>query len=183
MSTPNLADWRTPRLLLRRPTLADLPHYVRFNADPRVMPTLAGVRDEAFSRQRLDWNLAHWDRSGFGWWTIFDAESGVFAGRGGLRVMTVEGREQPEIGYGFLAEFWGRGLATELARECVRLAFEVLGLPEVVSFTLPDNRASRRVMEKAGLRYDHDGVHADLPHVFYRLGADEWLGSPFGSCP
>jgi ribosomal-protein-alanine N-acetyltransferase len=174
MSTPNLSEWRTPQLSLRRPTVADLQHYVRFSADERVTATLGGVRDPEWVRQRLQWNIDHWEQHGFGWWTFFDARSGAFAGRGGLRWLEVEGRRQLEIGYGFLVEFWGRGLATELARECVRLTFEVLDLPEVISFTLPTNLASRRVMEKAGLRYDHDGTFVDLPHVFYRLTRAEW---------
>jgi RimJ/RimL family protein N-acetyltransferase len=38
-----------------------------------------------------------------------------------------------------------------------------------VSFTLPHNAASRRVMEKAGLTYERDITHAGLPHVLYRL--------------
>jgi RimJ/RimL family protein N-acetyltransferase len=74
-----------------------------------------------------------------------------------------------EVAYALLPEFWGRGLATELARESVRTAFEVLGLDDVVCFALPTNRASRRVMEKVGFRYERDVVYHGLPHVFYRL--------------
>ncbi len=43
-----------------------------------------------------------------------------------------------------------------------------LGVREVISLTLHDNRASRRVMEKLGLRYERDVTHAGLPHVLYR---------------
>ena len=59
-------------------------------------------------------------------------------------------------------------LRTELAHACVEVGFEQLGLLEIVAFTLPDNIASRRVMEKAGFRYERDIVHAGLPHVLYR---------------
>ena len=64
----------------------------------------------------------------------------------------------------------GSGPATELAQASVDVAFDELGLREVVAFTLPDNVASRRVMEKAGLRYEREIVHVGLPHVLYAPG-------------
>jgi RimJ/RimL family protein N-acetyltransferase len=56
-----------------------------------------------------------------------------------------------------------------MSREALRLGFDVLGLASIVSFTLPTNLRSRRVMEKLGLRYERDIVWADLPHVLYRI--------------
>ena len=92
-----------------------------------------------------------------------------FVGRGGLRRVVIDGKDEVEVGYGLMPEFWGQGLATELAVASVRVGFEVLKLPDVVSFTLPTNKKSRRVMEKAGFQYEKDVVWADLPHVLYRL--------------
>jgi RimJ/RimL family protein N-acetyltransferase len=65
-------------------------------------------------------------------------------------------------------ERWRQGLATELARAAVEVAFDDLDLDEIVAFTLPDNIASRRVMEKAGFTYDRDIQRAGIPHVLYR---------------
>ena len=103
-----------------------------------------------------------------------DAATSRFVGRGGLRHTVVEGKPDVEVAYGLMPEFWGRGLATELARESVRVGFVDLQLADLVSFTLPTNRASQRVMEKAGFRYERDVIHADLPHVFYRLTEQQW---------
>ena len=91
-----------------------------------------------------------------------------------LKVVPIDGRDEMELSYGLVAAYWGRGLATELARASLRIGFEVLGRPDLICFTLPTNRASQRVMEKAGFRYERDGVWADLPHVFYRQTAAEW---------
>jgi hypothetical protein len=44
-------------------------------------------------------------------------------------------------------------------------------LADVVCLTLPTNRASQRVMEKAGFGYERDVVHTGLPHVLYRITA------------
>jgi RimJ/RimL family protein N-acetyltransferase len=63
---------------------------------------------------------------------------------------------------------WGQGLATELAHAAVDVAAEPLHLREIVAFTLPDNLASRRVMEKAGFTYERNVIHVGLPHVLYR---------------
>ncbi len=63
----------------------------------------------------------------------------------------------------------GSGLATELARASVDVAFGPLELEQIVAFTPPDNVASRRVMEKAGFAYERDILHVGLPHVLYKL--------------
>jgi ribosomal-protein-alanine N-acetyltransferase len=83
---------------------------------------------------------------------------------------TVEGRPEVELSWYFDSAVWNRGYATELAREAVRVAFEVLELDDVVAFTTPGNGASRAVLEKLGMAYERDIVHAGLPHVLYRLG-------------
>jgi RimJ/RimL family protein N-acetyltransferase len=164
-------ELRTARLFLTRMREDDWPDLQRMYLNPRVMATLGGIRAEEQTRELLRRHLSHWQEHGFGWWVAREPATGAFAGRGGLRRMIIGGSEEVEVGYGFLPEFWGRGLATELAAESVRVGFEVLGLSELVSMTLPSNRASRRVMEKVGFRYERDVVHAGLPHVLYRLAA------------
>jgi [ribosomal protein S5]-alanine N-acetyltransferase len=155
-------------------TANDFDDLARMYRDPTVMATLGGVRTDAETAGLLKKHLAHWEEYGFGWWVMRDPQTGQFMGRGGLRNWTIDGRPEMEIGYGLMPNFWGQGLATELARECVRVGFTDLRRSDLVSFTLPTNVASRRVMEKAGLRYERDIVHADLPHVLYRLTAEEW---------
>jgi ribosomal-protein-alanine N-acetyltransferase len=59
-----------------------------------------------------------------------------------------------------------------MARDAVRVAFAVLELDDVVAYTVPANAASRAVMEKLGMVYEGDIVHAGLPHVLYRLRRD-----------
>ena len=171
---------RTARLLLSRLRLSDHDDLYRMARDPQVAATLGGVPTEAVAEERTRRLLAHWEQHGFGLWAARDLASGRFAGRGGLRHWTNDGAPEVELSYGLLPEFWGRGLATELAAASVRAGFEVLGRPDLVSFTLPTNTRSRRVMEKVGFRYERDIVHADLPHVFYRLTAADWHAGPGG---
>ncbi|MGH7173651.1 MAG: GNAT family N-acetyltransferase [Gemmataceae bacterium] len=164
----------TPRLLLRRMTADHLNNLTRLHLDPRVMATLGGVRSPDVTREWLGRQLEHWRQHGFGLWLAYDRDTGWFAGRGGLHHVSIDDREEIEVGYALLPHFWGRGLATELARESIRAAFTVLNFPELVCFTLTTNGASQRVMGKAGFRYERDLVYKDLPHVLYRLRRDDW---------
>ena len=81
------------------------------------------------------------------------------------------GRDEVENGWTVDPDRWGQGPATELDAASVAHAFGPLGLAEVVSFTLIENRASRRVMEKLGFAYEGETEYAGLPHVLYRLSA------------
>jgi RimJ/RimL family protein N-acetyltransferase len=175
MTTPFPERLETPRLYLTRPVDADLPDLTAMHTDPRVMATLGGLRppEDLVAMHRRQ--FVSWGQVGFGWWVARHRTDGRFVGRGGLRPSVWDGnRREIEVGYGLVAEFWGRGLATELASESVRVGFDILGLPELITFTLPTNLRSRRVMEKVGFRYERDIEHAGLPHVLYRLRREEW---------
>jgi RimJ/RimL family protein N-acetyltransferase len=88
-----------------------------------------------------------------------------------------------EIGWRLRRDAWGRGYATEAAREVLRHGFETLGLEEIVSFTAVPNEPSQAVMRRLGMRqdptgdFDHPSLepgHLLQRHVLYRLRAAEW---------
>jgi [ribosomal protein S5]-alanine N-acetyltransferase len=135
------------------------------------MAHLGGVRDEAATLAYVERNLAHWAKHGFGLWMLRDPAQGALIGRAVLRHLEVEGADEVEVGYGFYPEFWGRGLATEVARACVRIGRAQLGLPSIVAVSLPTHAASQRVMLKAGLVYERDIIHEGLPLVLFRTPA------------
>jgi len=179
---------QTPRILLRDWREGDREAFAAMNADARVMEFMPARLTRAESDALADRIEAHFREHGFG---LFAAElrvSGAFIGYIGLSVPRFEANFMPcvEIGWRLAAEYWGRGLATEGARAVLRYGFETLGLEEIVSFTVPANRASRRVMEKIGMRhcaeddFDHPGLPEGHPlrrHVFYRIKRPEYLGS------
>jgi RimJ/RimL family protein N-acetyltransferase len=128
----------------------------------------AGVT-AAFSPAECDtWAVrgaAHWAAHGFGEWLVLEAGEPV--ARGGLHHTLVGGRAEIEIGWAVARAAWGRGLATAIGRWALEAAAE-RGIEGVVAFTRVDNAASRQVMEKLGLRYERDLLHAGFPHVLYR---------------
>jgi RimJ/RimL family protein N-acetyltransferase len=178
MSLP--AELRTERLLLRRWRAEDLAPFAALNADPRVMEHFPGTKSLAESKEQIERIEAHFREHGYGNWAVEVVGAIAFAGFVGLTVPRFEAKFTPcvEIGWRLAAEHWGRGYATEGARAAVTFGFEMLQLREIVSFTVPENQRSRRVMEKLGMTHDEQGDfdHPLLPaghrlsrHVLYRL--------------
>jgi len=132
------------------------------------MANLGGVRDEAGTAEYMERNLVHWAEHGFGLWMLRDPAAAVPIGRAALRHLDVEGVDEVEVGYGFLPEYWGRGLATEVARACVGIGRDRLGLRSVVALTLPTNVASQQVMLKVGLVYAREIALAGSSQLLFR---------------
>lgn len=152
------------------------------NADPRVMEYFPRTLTSAESDALADFVEDHFARRGFGPLAAEIRETGAFAGFIGLSVPSFEAHFTPavEIGWRLAYEYWGQGYATEGARAVLWLAFGELSLPGIVSFTVPANMRSRRVMEKLGMTrdpaddFDHPKVMPGHPlrrHVLYRLHA------------
>lgn len=159
----------TKRLVATPLSRADLDPLVAMHRDPAVMATLGGVRAPHVTRGFFARNVAHWTRYGCGLWTFRERATGRFVGRGGLRHVRLEGVPEVEIAYALMPEYWGRGLATEIARLSVDVGFGRFNLRDLVAFTLPTNLGSRRVMEKLGFRYRRDVMWYGEPNVLYRL--------------
>lgn len=170
----------TARLVLRGWRVEDRLAFARVNADPRVMEFYPAVLTRNESGAMVARAEAHFVEHGFGPWAVELRASKALIGYIGLMVPRFEAHFTPcvEIGWRLAAEHWGKGLATEGARAVVQAGFERFGLGEIVSFTVPANLRSRRVMEKLGMRRDaaDDFDHPRLPeghplrrHVLYRL--------------
>lgn len=159
----------TARLVGRRPEPEDLDAWTRWFTDPRVDEAAwpSSYRTPDHARDVLDEDLRHWERWGFGPWIVLADDRPV--GKAGLRHARVAGHPEVELVWFFDADVWNRGYATEIAREAVRVGFEVLELDDVVAFTTPANGASQSVMRKLGMTFERDIAHAGLPHVLYRL--------------
>jgi RimJ/RimL family protein N-acetyltransferase len=165
---------RTARMTGTRPAFRDADDLHPVLADERVAGWLSpGQGGWTLSQVRalLVKDVDHWKRHGWGPWLVRDAATRRALGRVGLARAVVDGAEEVEVAWFIAADRWGEGLATEMAAEAVRAAFEDVGLPDLVAFTLHDNVASRRVMERLGFAYERDVEHAGLPHVLYRLSS------------
>jgi RimJ/RimL family protein N-acetyltransferase len=126
------------------------------NADPRVMEHFPACLTREESDKLVDWVDTHFDKHGFGPFAAELRTTGDFIGFIGLSIPAFQAHFTPcvEIGWRLAAAHWTQGLATEGARAVLEYGLNTLGLPEVVSFTVPANLASRRVMEKIGMTHD-----------------------------
>ena len=110
------------------------------------------------SREQIErlirFQLKHWEQHNYGWWAVCLSRpqgSGPLIGWAGLQYLPET--DEIEVGYLLGKGYWGRGLATEAARSSVRFGFDDLGISTIVGVVHPENIASQRVLEKAGLAY------------------------------
>lgn len=190
---------KTDRLVLRRLTEQDVDNLVDLDADPEVMRYLTGgkstpravVRDEIMPRL-----LAYYEKHpSYGFWAAIEKSSGTFVGwfhfRPNPEQTRSDGsiREGIELGYRLRREAWGNGYATEGSLALIRKGFTELGVQRVYAETMVVNTGSRRVMEKAGLRFIRT-FHQQWPEpipgdefgeVEYALTKTEWEQAQAGT--
>jgi RimJ/RimL family protein N-acetyltransferase len=171
-------------LRLRRWRAEDVEPFVALNADPEVMeyfPSMLSREETAAAVGRVE---KHFEDRGYGFWAVEAPGQAPFIGFIGLAVVSFEASFAPcvEIGWRLARPWWGKGLATEGARAALAYGFKRLNLSEIVSFTVPGNVRSRRVMEKLGMRYSEDFEHPRIEaghplrrHVLYRLSRADWV--------
>ena len=148
---------KTERLALRRFTEADLDNLFDLDGDPEVMRFLTGGKPtprEVIRNETLPRILHYYERfAGFGFWAAIEKSTGDFLGWFEFRPPEGGGPDEAELGYRLRKSAWGKGYAPEGARALIRKGFAELGVRRVVAQTMAVNTASRRVMEKVGLRY------------------------------
>jgi RimJ/RimL family protein N-acetyltransferase len=167
----------TERLTGRAPTLDDIAHVRALHKDAQVMRTLAAdglPQPLAFSHGFLERLTGHWDRLGYGPYLLFQKSDDAYVGYAGLRDLNEFGTNEIELMYAALPAFWRKGFTSEASLFAIAQGFATLPVQSLIAKTLTHNKRSRGVMEKCGFTLDYEGVHADLPHVFYRLTRADW---------
>jgi len=147
----------TERLLLRRFTSDDADSLVELDADPAVMRFITGGRAtprEEIEKEVLPAFLAYYEcDAGYGFWAAIEKSTGRFVGWFHFRPAEDAPAGEVELGYRLRRSAWGKGYATEGSRALIDKGFSELGVERVVASTMVVNLASRRVLEKAGLRF------------------------------
>ena len=147
----------TERLELRRFTGDDVENLVELDADPEVMRFITGGRPtprDEIENEVLPAFLGYYERyAGYGFWAALEKASGDFVGWFHFRPERGAPPDEVELGYRLRRSAWGKGYATEGSRALIEKGFAELGVRRVFATTMAVNLASRRVMEKAGLRF------------------------------
>jgi RimJ/RimL family protein N-acetyltransferase len=175
----------TERLVLRRFTEADVDHLFDLDSDPEVMRFLTGgipTPREVIQNDILPAFLSSYERfAGLGVWAAIEKASGEFLGWFSFRPKDAARPNDVELGYRLRQAAWGQGYATEGARALIRQGFTELDVQRVFATTYQDNLASRRVMEKAGLRLvrTYRNTLADLlaADTYHSTSEELWDGN------
>jgi RimJ/RimL family protein N-acetyltransferase len=181
---PLTIEIETPRLRMRQWRESDREPFAAMNADPAVVEFFASPPSRAASDASIDAWQAQFTAQGWSNWAVELRESQEFIGFTGLSVPRRTFSFSPcvEVGWRLARKFWGEGFATEAARAALRVAFERLALPEVISFTAVGNLRSRAVMERIGMYdtnqdFEHPGITEGHPlrlHCLYRITGVQW---------
>lgn len=165
----------TKRLKFRRFTLDDLPLLIEQRSDPEVNRYLGGTRlqNPAALAKRIEFYISCYDKFGFGSCAMIWKEDGRVIGSAGIQPLEDTG--EIEVGYTMIKEFWGRGIGTEAARGWLEYGFNEAGLERIVAVAIRENIASRRIMEKLGMKFEKDEPHYDEMCAFYGISKQEFI--------
>ncbi len=164
----NLVSFDTKRLHAERLQQDHFEFIHKMNRDERIMAHLGGPRSHKQTSEYMEQNLAHWEQYGYGIWILRQRVTGIFTGRGGLRNTVLAGKDEVEVAYGLLPEFWNMGLATEFVEAVVRIGFSEMRLSSLACITRQSNTASLRVLEKTDFLFERNIIYQGKPHMLFR---------------
>jgi len=159
----------TERLILDAWRSSDWIEFRPIATDVEVMRYINGGvpwNDEKI-QDFVDRQRTLYSERGYCRWKLVDRSAGNLIGFCGVGFW--RDAKDPEIGWWLARSYWGRGLATEAARAALRDAFERVCLERVISVAMVENSASRRIMEKLGLRPESEFESDGFQMVRYAL--------------
>jgi RimJ/RimL family protein N-acetyltransferase len=157
--------------------VADADDLVSLDADPDVMRFVTGglptSRDE-IENEVLPAFLGYYQRyEGFGFWAAVEKTTGEFLGWFHFRPRQDADPGEVELGYRLRKSAWGKGYATEGSRALIGKGFTEFGVQRVVAEAMAVNTASRRVMEKSGLKLVRT-FHQPWPYRLRATSSGTW---------
>jgi ribosomal-protein-alanine N-acetyltransferase len=176
---PNI---ETARLQLRQYTLDDLNALAQILSNPEVMKysprgVIPNEKLKQVTQEILEFFITHWEHHAFGAWAVIYKQTSQLIGHCGLNFLP--NSPEVEVLYRFDQPYWNQGIATEATKASLRYGFEEVKLERIVAITTPEHLASRRVMEKAGLKYEKDAHFYNLDVVYYALRRQTWQPDDF----
>lgn len=170
-------DIETLRLRLRHFTPNDADELHRIYSNPELFKYMSNEKPLLWEQTRTVINsiIESWQHYNFGVWALVDKRNQKLIGHCGLKYL--ENTLEVQIGYLLLKRYWGKGLATEAALASLKYGFEVMKLPKIVAVAKPENIASRRVMEKVGMKYEKDAYYYNNNVVYYSISREAYLSS------
>lgn len=171
-----MTELRTERLLLRPLVESDLDALHSFWNDPAVRRYLWD--NKAVSTEQVREVVADSERNfqtlGAGYFAMEALDQrGMLIGFCGYR--RFEDGDQPELLYGLLPDFWGKGFVTEAARAVLGHGFNDCEITRVIASTDTPNQRSVQVMQRLGMCFEERREYHGLDTVFYALAQEDFF--------
>ena len=171
---------QTPRIILRQFTLEDIQAVYDLNSNLEVQKytgdeVVASVeRAEEIIQQT---SFGDYENHGYGRWAVVHKQDDKVIGFAGLKYLPEV--DETDIGYRFLPEYWGKGIATEASLPIIKYGFEKLDLARIIGIAMQVNIASCKVLEKIGLEYykTDEYLGDGEAHLWYKLEKEDWVQS------
>ncbi len=153
----------TERMLLREFEMEDYKEVFDFGSNPEVgkytgdeplrsYEEAKAIIDNAF---KTDYNMY-----GYGRWAPVYKPNNRVIGFAGLKYLKII--DETDIGFRFLPEYWGKGIATEISAAIIKYGFNELNLSRIIGIAHPQNIGSCKVLSKIGMeKYKVDEYEGD----------------------
>ena len=177
MSRPPLPEIETGRFRLRQLNDDNFDEWASLKyADPVMMRYMPPSELEPLARAKSARSFFDelWSEYGYGAWLVFDKQNDQLLGDCYLEPEAASESGEVEIGYDVGRAFWGRGIATEVARAVLRFSFENLAVARILGIVAKDNLGSRRVLENLGFEVEQEAILYGLDAVVYALSHDRF---------
>ncbi|BAY80641.1 putative acetyltransferase [Calothrix parasitica NIES-267] len=150
--------------------LSDLDSLTAIWSDPEVTRFLPS-RGKPIPREKVERASAsfveHWEKRDYGIWKIVEDETDKMLGYCGLRYL--DELNEVELLYGLAKTHWGKGIATKAAKASVSYGFNEANLNRIIALALPENEASKKVIEKTGFKYEKQIHIFNLDGLYYSI--------------
>ena len=176
----------TERLIIKPYCLSDIDDLYKIYSDEKVMAYIPeGVMSYEWVKDLINWMVDYCYEKNtpeniikFGV-SVLDKEKKRVIGWCGLGSLDCK-PDDVEIFYGLSSEYWGQGLATESAKAMLRYGFDIIGLKRIIAVVNSNNIASKKVIEKLGMKFEKilkvDDVHYSGydGELYYAITKDEY---------
>ena len=168
----------TERLIIRDLEAFDAKGIFELDSDPKVHEYLGKnpIKTIKEAEGVINGIRQHYVENGIGRWAIVDKKTNDFIGWTGLKYEQNlrENFSYYDLGFRLRSKYWGKGIATEAAIECLNYGFDTLNLDEICAAVNIDNLASNKILRKIGLRFIETFEFEGISCNWYKIKKREW---------
>ena len=172
----------TERLLLRKFLPTDDIAMFELDSNAAVHKYLGNnpIQTLEQARKVIALILQQYIDNGIGRWAVIEKSSDSFIGWSGLKFIREYENNHInfyDVGYRLIPKYWGKGYATESAKAAIEYGFTKMNLSEIIGTVNKENKASRRALEKCGLKFVEPFMWRNIPCDWLKITKEDWTNT------